>query len=101
MNPALIELALKKQRLQMQAATQRLQMAQHLQAFAPAFAAADAAHSAGRWLKAHPQWLAGAAVALLVARPRAAFRWLRRGFFAWRALRRAREALHSLIPAAR
>lgn len=94
----LVELALKKQRLQMQAATQRLQMAQHLQAFTPAFAVADSALSAGRWIKSHPQWLVGAAVVLLVARPRAAFRWLRRGFFAWRALRRARQALHSLVP---
>lgn len=99
MSQQLLELALKKQRLQMQAATQRLQVAQHLQVFAPAFAAIDSAQAAGRWLKAHPQWLAGAAVVVLVAKPRAAFRWLRRGFFAWRTLRRAREALQSLVPA--
>lgn len=98
MNPRLLELGLKKQRLQMQAATQRLQMAQHLQGFAPVFAVADKVGAVVHWLGKHPQWLVGAAVVLLVARPRAAFRWLWRGFFVWRALRRTREALQSLVP---
>lgn len=99
MNTLLLELGLKKQRLQMQAASQRLQMAQHLQGFAPAFAAADTANSIVRWLGRHPQWLAGAAAVVLVVRPRAAFRWLWRGYLAWRVLRRARAALHSFLPA--
>lgn len=99
MNQRLMELALKKQRLQLQAAAQRLELAQRLQAWAPAFAAADAVAGGLRWLKTHPQWLAGAAAVLLVVRPRAFFRWLRRGFFAWQAWRRARRALETLLPA--
>lgn len=98
MNPRLLEFALKKQRLQLKAATQRVQLAQQLQAWAPAFAAADSACAAARWLGAHPQWLIGAAVVVLVAKPRAFFRWLRRGFFAWQALRRMRKALASVLP---
>ena len=99
MNRKLLELGLKKQRLQMVAATQRLQMAQHLQVLAPAFAAIDSAQTVGRWLKAHPQWVVGAAAVVLVVKPRTAFRWLRRGYFAWRALRRAQESLRSFAPA--
>lgn len=98
MNPRLLELALKKQRLQLKASAQRLQLAQQLQAWAPAFAAADAACAAARWLGTHPQWLVGAAAVLLVVKPRAFFRWLSRGFFAWQALRRMRKTLESVLP---
>jgi hypothetical protein len=51
------------------------------------------------WAKAHPEWLAGIGVALLVARPRAFFRWAKRGFFAWQSLRRLRGAVDNFLPA--
>ncbi|MBI4989219.1 MAG: YqjK-like family protein [Rhodocyclales bacterium] len=99
MNPKFIELALKKQRLQLQAAAQRVMIMQALESTTPAFAAAEKIRAGVRWAKAHPEWLAGIGVALAVARPRAFFRWARRGFFLWRSLRRLRGAVESILPA--
>ncbi len=95
----IVELALKKQRLQLQAAAQRVMIMRALQSASPAFGAIDKASSALRWARAHPEWLAGIGVAVLVARPRAFFRWARRGFFVWQSLRRLRGALDSILPA--
>ena len=56
----------------------------HSRAVAPAFAVADQARRAGRWVKARP-WVAGMAVALLVARRAGtAWRWGRRAWAGWR-----------------
>lgn len=98
MNQRRLELALKKQRLQMQAATQRLQMAQQLQVFAPVFDTLQSVQRVGAWARGHSQWLIVAGVALLVIRPKATVRWLRRGFLAWQMVRRARIALQAMIP---
>jgi len=99
MNPKNVELALKRQRLQLQAAAQRVMIMQALESAAPAFGAAEKVRSGLRWAKAHPEWLAGIGVALLVARPRAFFRWAKRGFFIWRSLRRLHGAVESFLPA--
>ncbi len=99
MNPKNVELALKRQRLQLQAAAQRVMIVQALESAAPAFGAAEKVRSGLRWAKAHPEWLAGIGVALLVARPRAFFRWAKRGFFVWRSLHRLRGAVESILPA--
>jgi hypothetical protein len=61
--------------------------------------AADGKVGGLRWAKAHPEWLIGIGVALLVARPRGFFRWARRGFFVWQSLRRLRIAVESVLPA--
>ncbi len=98
MNQRLVELALKKQRLQIQAATQRLQMAQQLEVFAPAFSAMQGLQRIGAWVRGHSPLLVVAGVVLLVARPKATFRWVRRGFVAWQLLRRTRGALQAMIP---
>ena len=99
MTPKRVELALKKQRLQLQSAAQRIMILQAIESASPAFGAADKVGEAWRWAKTHPEWLAGIGVALLIARPRAFFRWARRGFFAWRALRTLRGTIDSILPA--
>lgn len=99
MNPKAVELALKKQRLQLQAAAQRVVILRALETTFPAFGAAEKIRAGLRWAKAHPEWLVGIGVALLVARPRGFFRWARRGFFAWQSLRRLRMAVESVLPA--
>ncbi len=99
MNPKIVELALKKQRLQLQAAAQRVMIMQALESASPAFGVAEKVRTGMRWIKSHPEWLAGIGVALLVARPRAFFRWAKRGFFVWRSLRRLRGAVESILPA--
>ena len=97
MNPKNVELALKRQRLQLQAAAQRVMIMQAIESAAPAFGAAEKVRAGWRWAKTHPEWLAGIGVALLVARPRAFFRWAKRGFFAWQSLRRLRNTVDSFL----
>ena len=97
MNPKGVELGLKKPRVQLQAEGQRVIIRQALEAATPAFGAAEKGRSGWRWAKAQPEWLAGIGVALLVARPRACFRWAKRGFFAWRSLRRLRGAIDTFL----
>jgi hypothetical protein len=80
---SLLELALRKQRLQIRSDTLREQWQEHAHGLAPAFAVADHVRSGVGWLRRHPEVVAGASVALAVARPRAMWRWARRGFVAW------------------
>jgi hypothetical protein len=54
----------------------------------PPLALADQARDAWQWLRAHPQWPAGLAVVLVVARPRRVLRWGLRLWTAWQWWRR-------------
>lgn len=90
MNPRRLELALRKQRLQLRSAQLRADFAADAAAFEPLFDAGDKLRDAIAWLKRHPEIPAGAAVALLVARPHRLLRWARRGLVAWQAARRVR-----------
>lgn len=56
-------------------------------------AAAERVLRLGHWVHAQRNWLIGAAVLLVVVRPRRAFRWLGRGWWAWRVSRRLRPWL--------
>ncbi len=99
MNPGLLELALKKQRLQLKAAADRVVVLHALEKAAPAFRVADRTARVWSWIKAHPHWPVGIGVALFVARPRVMMRWSRRAFVAWQALRRLRKSADALLPA--
>ncbi len=83
MTPRQLELALKRQRLEWQAQSQREDLGRHLQVFLPAFGAADKVRAGAKFLRTHPAWLAGGAVLLVVLRPRKAWRWGRRGVMVW------------------
>lgn len=80
-----VELALRKQRLQLRSAALRDELAGHAAAFAPLFAAGDKVCAGARWLRRNPAATVAVGVALVVARPRAVFRWLRRGVVVWQA----------------
>jgi len=85
MNPAALELALKKQRLQLASAQLRDDFSRHATAFVPVFSVADRIFAGVRWLQVHPQILVAAAVTLMVARPRKVWRLARRAYFVWQA----------------
>jgi hypothetical protein len=86
--PRDIELALKKQRLQLRSAALRQQMSGQAGALDPLFLTADRLNNGIGWLRRHPEAVVAAVVAIVVARPRRAFRWARRAFFAWQVWRR-------------
>jgi len=92
MNPE-VALALKKQRLQLRSAALRIELAGHAAAFAPVFATGDKVCAGAHWLRRHPEVGVAVGVALVVARPRAVWRWSRRGFVVWQAWNRARAWL--------
>lgn len=93
MSDTLLELALRKQCLQMRSAALREEWAACVAGVRPLLDGADRVRTAGSWLRRHPEVGAGVGVALLVARPRIAWRWLRRGFAAWRMWRKGQRWL--------
>ncbi|WP_131109952.1 YqjK-like family protein [Sulfuricystis thermophila] len=81
-----LELALEKQRLQLEAAGQRLALGGHLQGLTPLFDAADSLHDGARWVKRHPEIVATGIALLAAVRPgtrRFLWRWGKRAFLAW------------------
>lgn len=93
MNQRELQLALKKQRLQLRSAQLRRTLANNMAGLAPAASIADVGMAGVRWLRGHPQWAVGAATALMVLRPRRTL-WL--GMRLWglaRLFRRVRPFL--------
>ncbi|WP_126443724.1 YqjK-like family protein [Sulfuricystis multivorans] len=81
-----IELALEKQRLQLEAASQRVALGDHLQGLAPLIDAADRLQEGVRWVKRHPEIVATGIALLAAVRPgtrRFLWRWGKRAFLAW------------------
>lgn len=79
-----LELALRKQRLQLQCEAERAALAAHVAGLAPAFKVVDGTLAAVDWLRAQPRLLIGAAAAVMFLRPRWMWRWGLRGFSLWR-----------------
>lgn len=96
MSPQLVELALRKQRLQIRSAALRETWASNVGGIAPLFSAADGIRRAAFWVRSHPLFLVAAGVALVVARPRAVFRWAQRGALTYRLWRMLNQRLHAL-----
>ncbi|MBS0368008.1 MAG: YqjK-like family protein [Proteobacteria bacterium] len=93
MNPELVELALRKQRLQIRCSEQRDALIHHAQAFTPVLHGIDRIGDGLRWARHNAPLLSGLAVFTLVVRPRAAIRWARRGWLGWQLLRRVRNLI--------
>jgi hypothetical protein len=82
-----VELALAKQRLLLASNAQRVALARHGSGLTPLFDAADQVRAGARWIRQHPEVVAGGVAVVLAARPgarRFAWRWGRRAFLAWR-----------------
>ncbi|MDD2743955.1 MAG: YqjK-like family protein [Rhodocyclaceae bacterium] len=84
MNPRLLELAGRHGALRARIDAQRLQLACHTQPIERALANGDKLISGVDWLKQHPAAVGAGVAALVVARPKRAWRWARRGLVVWR-----------------
>ena len=93
MSDRLTALAQKKQRLLVRSADLRDRMGTHAEGLAPLFRAADRLREAGAVLRRHPEWVVGAVVLVVVARPRFVWRWAQRGFVGWRMWKSVRQLL--------
>ncbi|MBL8474372.1 MAG: hypothetical protein KF778_14050 [Rhodocyclaceae bacterium] len=84
MNEREQELQLRKQQLLAESARLRDELARQAAAWEPLFGAADRLRAVWVWLRAHPGAVLGAGAALVVWRPRRAFRWAGRALTMWR-----------------
>lgn len=81
-----VELALTRQRLQLQVAAQREALATHAAGLRPLCSAADQLRAGVHWLGRHPEVLAAGVAVLAAARPGVRgflWRWGRRVVLAW------------------
>jgi YqjK-like protein len=93
-----IELALKKQRLQIASEGLRADFGRHASGLMPAFIGADMAVVGAQWVRHNREIVVAVGVALLVIRPRSAIAWARRGFVLWRVWRDFRDFLERRLP---
>lgn len=93
MNDKLLELATRQGELKARIAAQRTLLGQHAQPLESALARGDAVLQGVDWLKHHPVAVGAAVAAVVVARPRRAWRWAKRSFFLWRGWRALRTSL--------
>jgi YqjK-like protein len=90
------DLQLRRERLLVRSAELRAAIAENSRALGPPLALVDQLRAGLRWLRAHPEWPAGALVVMLVLRPRRLLVWSGRAWWVWRLLRQGRRALRSL-----
>jgi hypothetical protein len=95
-NPRVVELALRKQRLQMRCEVQRRELERGLRCIDGILDAVDHLRDGARWLRGHAPTVSAAVLVLLVWRPRFTLRWLRRGWLGLSMYHRARAALAGL-----
>lgn len=86
-----IELALKKQMLLLECASQRQQLAQHAAGLQPAFATAERGIEVAQWLRDHIAIVTALGVTALAFRPRRLWRLGLRGFYLWRMVQSLRS----------
>ena len=84
MNSRLLELATRHGALKARIDAQRLQLAHHAVPLEKALLVGDKALEGVDWLKHHPAAVGAAVAAVVIARPKRAWRWARRGIFVWR-----------------
>lgn len=100
MNPHLVEFALRKQRLQFRAETERGDMARRLAGIEATLDRVDTLRDGFAWAKEKAPLLSLGALVVLVARPRLTLRIIKRSWIGWLLLRRlrGRRASATLLP---
>ena len=93
MNPKLLELATRHGALKVRIDEQRRQLAQHALPLEAALAKGDTVLKGVDWLKHHPAAVGLAVAAVVVARPKRAWSWARRGVFLWRGWQAVKNAV--------
>ncbi|MCX7166422.1 MAG: YqjK family protein [Rhodocyclales bacterium] len=99
MNSTTLELALKKQRLQIASESLRTDFGRYAAGLTPVFSGADVVVEGARWVRRNPQILVAAGIALVVARPKRAWRWARRAFVGWQMWRKLSDFLEPRLQA--
>ncbi|MDY0014259.1 MAG: YqjK-like family protein [Rhodocyclaceae bacterium] len=97
MNPAIVELALRKQRLQLRSEAQRTVLLEGLAVADGVLGRVDRLRDGAHWLKTHAPAVTTFAAVLLLMRPRFTLRWLRRGFVGYQLFRRAKARLEPIL----
>jgi len=97
MNQKLIELALRKQRLQLHVEMQRQDLTWRAEGLTPLFHTADKVRDGARWAKEHATWLAGGALAVVALKPRLLVRVAKRGWGAWHTFKRISARVAPII----
>lgn len=98
MNSTTLELALKKQRLQIASEGLRADFGRCASGVTPAFIGADMAVAAAHWVRRNKEFVVAVAVALVVIRPKSALGWARRAFVAWRIWHNLEDFLERRLP---
>lgn len=93
MNEKALALAMRHGALKARIEEQRRTLARHAAPLEAALGRGDAALQGVNWLKHHPAAIAAAVAAVVIFRPKAAWRWAKRGFFVWRGWQALRNKL--------
>ncbi|WP_194266309.1 YqjK-like family protein [Dechloromonas sp. H13] len=93
MSASRLEVAIRHGALRARIAEQRADLTQHVAPLEAALGGADKALAGVDWLKHHPAAVAAAVVVLVVASPKRAWRWGKRGFLVWRSWQTVRKSL--------
>jgi hypothetical protein len=96
-NPKLVALALRKQRLQLRAEQQRAELLAGLGAIDDVLNQVDRLRDGVEWLRRHAPVVATIGLLLLVLRPRFTMRWIKRGWLGWQLYRRLRGGLEAAM----
>lgn len=90
MNKTLLRIAVRREGIVAQAASQRGTLAQHVEPWRMPLALADHGMTGLRYLKRHPEGIVGIAVLLVALRPGRVATWLGRGWVSWQLLQSLR-----------
>ncbi len=93
MSDKLLQLATRQGTLKARIEVQRRTLAEQAVPLESALARGDVVLQGVDWLKHHPVAIGAAVAAVVVARPRRAWRWAKRGFFVWRSWQGIRNLL--------